>query len=324
MSNLRWKRFIRSWRGWIGVATLAPLAVSTSGVPRDSTSTRIGFAFGSGNFADVARGCDNSVISAHHRSFRDGGVSVSHEFRGPLVAGLQGQHVAIDTTFGDGKTFWNPNVALEWNGFGIGAGWVTPNGVSELPYVNLPPASGHVRIGNPRHLSISFRVMEGEPFFSSGGAFDVRASTQIGSRFRPWIGIGGAEPFDGAGLLVGAEARLAPGWDLGIGGRLGRSEGLDENSFRAGISYTWTHQRYDFVTAAAPADSILPSRYTLTLDGGKTIEAASVEPSGLDFVKVVTVSGRTEFISAARIQSIVDKDGNDLKKRVLVERQKLP
>ena len=239
------------------MATLAPLAVSTA---PDSSATRVGFAFGAGNFADVARGCDNSVISARHHLFRDGGVSVSHEFRGPLVVGLRGQHVAIDTTFGNGKTFWNPNVALEWNGFGIGAGWVTPNGEFEIPYVNLPPASGHVRFGNPRRLAITFRLMEGEPYFSSGGAFDVRASTQIGSRIRPWIGVGGAEPFDKAGFLLGAEARLAPGWDVGVGGRLGRSEGLDENAIRVGFSYTWTHRRYDSVTPAAPADSTPPSR----------------------------------------------------------------
>ena len=251
------KRFrFRSWRSWIGMATLAPLAVS-SGEPRDSSATRFGFGAGAGDFAVVSRGCDNSVVSKYRRSFHDAGASVSHGFRGPLVVGVRGQRVTVEPSE---RTLWNPNVSLEWSGFGIGGGWVTPNGEFEIADVNIPPASGHVRIGNPRHLSVSFRLMEGEPFFSSGGAFDVRVSTQIGSRFRPWIGIGGAEPFDGAGVLLGAEARLAPGWDLGIGGRLGSSEGLNENSIRAGLSYTWTHRRYDFPTAAASTDSSPPSR----------------------------------------------------------------
>jgi len=306
------------------MAALAPLAVSTSGVPRDSTATRFGFAFGAGDFADVARGCDNSVISKHHRSLRDGGVSVSHEFRGPLVVGLRGQHVAIDTTFGDGRTIWNPNVALEWSGFGIGAGWVTPNGEFELPYINLLPASAHVRFGNPRRLALSVRLMEGEPYFSSGGAVDARVNTQFGSRIRPWIGVGGDEPFDRAGVLLGVEARVAPGLDVGVGGRLGRSEGLDENAIRAGISYTWTHQRYDYYTPAAPPNTVLPSTLTLTLEGGKTVEAASIEPSGPDYVKVMTIYGQDEFIPTARIQSILDKDGNDLKKKVLIERKRVP
>jgi hypothetical protein len=303
------------------VATLAPLAVTT-GEPRDSSATRFAFGAGAGNFAVVTRGCDNSVISKYHSSFRDAGGSVSHEFRGPLVVGVRGQRVTGDY-LGE-RTFWNPNVSLEWRGFGIGGGWVTPSGNGEIFDVYIPPASGHLRFGNPRHLAISFRVMEGEPYFSSGGAFDVRATTQIGSRIRPWIGVGGDEPFDKAGLLVGAEARLAPGWNLSLGGRLGSSEGLDENAIRAGLSYTWTHRRYDFAPAPAPLDSILPSRFTLTLDGGRTLSIASAEPGGLDYVKVVTVDGREEFFSTARIRSIVDKDGNDVKKRVVIERRKIP
>lgn len=318
----RLKRFrFRSWRGWIGVATLAPLAVTT-GEPQDSSATRFGFMAGSGNFAVVTRGCDNSVISKYHSSFRDAGGSVSHEFHGPLVVGVRGQRVSGDY-LGE-RTFWNPNVSLEWKGFGIGGGWVTPSGNGEIFDVYIPPASGHLRFGNPRHFSLSFRVMEGEPYFSSGGAFDLRASTQIGSRIRPWIGVGGDEPFDKAGLLLGADARIAPGLNLSLGGRLGSSEGLDENAIRAGLSYTWTHRRYDFATAAAPPDSILPSRFTLTLDGGRTLTAASVEPQGLDTVRIVSVDGREEYISAARIQSIADKDGTDLTKRVLVERRKIP
>jgi hypothetical protein len=291
-------------------------------VPRDSSATRFGFGAGAGDFAVVARGCDNSVISKYQRSFHDAGASVSHEFRGPLVVGVRGQRVTGDSL--GGRTLWNPNVALEWSGFGIGGGWVTPSGEREIADVKgIPPASGHVRFGDPRHLALSFRLMEGEPFFSSGGAFDARLSTQIGSRIRPWIGIGAAEPFDKAGFLVGAEARVGPGWNLGIGGRLGQSEGLDENAIRARLSYTWTHRRYDFATAARP-DSILPSRFTLTLDGGRTLTAASVEPWGLDYVRVVSVDGRKEFISTAKIQSIADKDGHDLKRRVVIEGRKIP
>jgi len=303
------------------MATLAPLAVSTSGVPHDSTATRFAFGAGAGDFAVVARGCDNSVISKYQRSFRDAGGSVSHEFRGPLVVGVRGQRVTGDSL--GGGTLWNPNVSLEWTGFGIGGGWVTPSGEGRIADVNIPPASGHVRFGDPRHLALSFHLMEGEPFFSSGGAFDARMSTQIGSRVRPWIGIGAAEPFDKAGLLIGAEARVAPGWNLGIGGRFGQSEGLDENAIRAGLSYTWTHRRYDFATAAR-SDSFPPGRFTLTLDGGRTLTAASVEPWGLDNVRVVSADGRKEFISAANIQSIVDKDGRDMKRRVVIERRKIP
>ena len=305
------------------MATLAPLAVSTTGEPRDSSATRFGFGAGTGNFAVISRGCDNSVLSKYHRSFHDAGLSVSHEFRGPLVVGVRGQRVAVDTTLADGKTLWNPNVALEWRGFGIGAGWVTPSGDFEIRDMTVFPASGHVRFGNPRRMAISVRVMEGEPYFSSGGSVNLMVNSQIGSRIRPWIGVGGDEPFDHAALLLGAEARVAPGLDVGIGGRLGRSEGLDENAIRAGISYTWTHQRYDF-RSPAPADSVLPSRFTLTLDGGKTLEAASVEPSGTDYVKVVTIDGKADFIPSARIQAIVDKDGNDVKKTVLIDRKRVP
>ncbi len=311
------------------MVAIAPLAVGQAGEYSDSSTTRFGMAAGTGDFAVVTRGCDNAVISKYHRSFRDASAGVEHEFRGPLVVGVRAQRVSGEY-LQRGKAdqlLWNPHVALESRRVGVGVGWVTPSGELDR-YGNanfdVPPVSAHLRFGDPNRLAVAFRLMEGDPAFSSGGALDVRVSTRIGSRFHPWIGAGGAEPFDAIGFFVGTEASVAPGLQLNVGGRLGGSEGIDENAIRVGLSYSWTHRRYGFQQQSPPPDSFLPTRLTLTLDGGKTLTAISVQPWSMDFVKVVLTNGQETFISAAKVQSIVDTSGTNLKKKVLIERRKVP
>ncbi len=159
---------------------------------------------------------------------------------------------------GTNQVLWNPHVGLERKSIGLGVGLVTPSGNRRLDDIDITPASGHLRIGNPRGTNVSFHLMEDEPVYSGGGTFVTRFSMPVGSRLRPWVGVGAADPFDRAAFLAGSEVQISPGLSMNVGGRLGSSEGLSENSIRAGLSYAWTHARYGYRPMAhlpAPSDS---------------------------------------------------------------------
>jgi len=324
------RSLFRSWRAWIGMAAMAPLAIGQSGDYSDSSATRFGIAGGAGTYGVVTRGCQGEVLSKYKRDFHDVAATVEHEFRGPLVLGVRGQQVFAsggDSTGSEVDRFlWNPHAGLEWKNFGIGAGYVTPHaGRSRGGPVDfdIPPVSAHLRFGDPRRMDISFRLMEGEPYVSSGGALTARVRAHVSSVVDGWVGIGGVEPFDGGGVIAGADIRLAPRLRMNVGGRLGNSVGIDENAIHAGLSYTWTHRRYDFRSETPPADTG-SATLTLTLEGGDTLSAVSVEPWSMGYVRLHLANGRVSFVETAKIRKIVGPGEADLTDKVLKERRRVP
>lgn len=252
MKPLRVGRLFQSWRGLIGVAAVAPLAVGPSGDFSDSSATRFAIAAGSGSYAVITRGCEGEVLSGYKRDFHDAAATVQHEFRGPLVLGVRAQQISgPPNVAGTGleQVLWNPHVALEWRSFGIGGGWVTPNGANQeysgLDQLDILPVSAHLRFGDLRRTYLSIQAMEDEPCYSSGGTFVVGIGARASSAVHLWFGVGGVTPYDGVGLLARTDIQVTPGLQASIGGRLGSSEGVSENAIRAGLSYTWTHRRYE-------------------------------------------------------------------------------
>src|SRR4030095_7424665 len=69
----------RSVPFWSAALAAAPLAISHV----DSSVTELRVAWGSGSYADVSRGCDNSVISAYKINYDNVGADVSHKFTIP-------------------------------------------------------------------------------------------------------------------------------------------------------------------------------------------------------------------------------------------------
>ena len=319
----------RFWRAWIGMVAIAPLAVGQSGDYSDSSATRFGIAGGAGTYAVINRGCQGEILSKYKWDFHDAAAGVEHEFRGPLTLGVRGQYLSIRDRFGYGadQFLWNPHAGLEWRIFGMGAGFVTPSpkfaDSSEQNDFEIPPVSAHLRFGDPRQMDVSFRLMEGEPYFSSGGALTARFRAHVSSVVDGWVGIGGAEPFDAGGVIAGADIRLAPGLHMNVGGRLGSSEGIDENAIHAGLSYTWTHRRYEFRSETPPPDTG-SATLTLTLDGGETLSAVSVEPWSLGYVRVVLANGQVSFINSATIRRIVGPGEADLTDKALKKRRRIP
>jgi hypothetical protein len=165
--------------------------------------------------------------------------------------------------------------------------------------------------------------MEGAPYASSGGVFEAALGIGVSPAVRGWIGLGSPEPFDAGGVIAGADIRLAPGLQMNVGGRLGSSEGIDENAIHAGLSYTWTHRRYDLRSETPPPDT-RSATLTLTLDDGDTLSAVSVEPWSMGYVRVVLANGQTSFLNTAKIRAVAGPGGADLTDKVLKERRRVP
>ena len=210
----------------------APLAISHP----DSSMTEFRVGWGSGSYADVSRGCDNSVISASRINYDNVGAEVSHKFTAPVRLGVRGGALSSElagTPYRRDVRYVNPYASLEWPGFSIGGGFVKANG----PFPDedqgfAQTASGHIRFGTSTYFEMSF--FEAVPLITTG-----YAQVGLGHHFPRadlWIGTA-AVPHDHPGLVTRGEYRL--GDRLGVGGtlRLGSSQGVSENAFALSLSH---------------------------------------------------------------------------------------
>ena len=234
---------------WSAALAAAPLAISHP----DSSVTEFRVAGGSGSYAYVTRGCDNSVISKEKIGFDNIGAEASHKFRAPIRIGVRAGTVSPERS---GRFYYdysssdvryvNPYLSFDWPGVSIGGGWV--RGDHHFPEEDFSTtASGHIRIGKKAYFETSF--FEAVPLLTAG-----YAQTGLGFR-RPradiWLGMGGV-PQDKPGFVARGEYRI--GDRLGIGGtaRLGSSEGIGENAFAVSLSYRFTHRTGRVAPAGPP------------------------------------------------------------------------
>lgn len=68
----------------------------------------------------------------------------------------------------------------------------------------------------------------------------------------------------------------------------------------------------------------IDASYIIRLEGGLVIPAETIDPSGLDQLKVTQPDGTTRYLSANKIRSVTDRRGADCTKRVVEERQRAP
>ena len=249
---------------WTAALAAAPLAISHT----DSSVTELLVAGGSGSYAYVTRGCDNSVISKNRIDYDNLGAEVSHKFTGPIRLGVRAGLLhpdgsgPYDYVSATDVRYVNPYLSMDWPGFSIGGGWVRGN--HHFPEEDFSQtASGHIRIGKKTYFETSF--FEAVPLVTSGYA-------QMGFGHRLpradlWVGVG-AVPQDQVGFVARGQYRI--GNRLGLGGtlRLGGSEGISENAFALSLSYRFTHRTEKVFLqdpdawrptppAAAPVDSAI-------------------------------------------------------------------
>jgi hypothetical protein len=216
----------------------APLAISH----QDSSVTEFRFGAGSGSYASVTRGCDNSVVSKARVDFDNVGGEVSHKFTSPIRLGVRaGQinpdsHNAVIFSSAEDMSYVNPHVSFDWPGFSLGAGLVSANRNFPEEDFHLTPST-HLRVGKKSYFEVAY--MEAVPLATSG-----YLTTGIGYRTPRadfWAGTA-AVPQDHFGFLGKIDYRI--GDRVGVGGtlRLGNSQGISENAFAVSLSYRFTHR----------------------------------------------------------------------------------
>ncbi|HET9950498.1 MAG TPA: hypothetical protein VFS09_01760 [Candidatus Eisenbacteria bacterium] len=230
------------WLNLISMAAMAPLAVNVSPTLQDSSVTSLTIAMGSGDYAYVTRGCDNEVISANKRHFRESAIALNHDFKGAPELGVRATILNEMPEYEDGTVILNPYGALEGKHVGFGIGYVSvPDAYSYYDrHYEIVPASGHLRFGRREGTHFSMHLNEDLPLTSGGGAF------RMGVGFRParvadiWLG-SAVFPYDRPGFVARADIHATRFLDLHATGRLGGSEGVEENAFSLGATFKLTH-----------------------------------------------------------------------------------
>jgi hypothetical protein len=224
------------WLNLLSMAAMAPLALDVSPAPPDSSVTSLTFAAGTGDYAYVLRGCDNSVISAEKRHFRESGVELRHDFKGIPEVGMRATILNEMPQYEDGTVILNPYFALEGSKIGIGFGYVSVPG--DNSYLGrdyeIVPASGHLRVG-PRSNYWSMHLNEDLPITSGGGEFRTGVGFRAGTVADMWLGVGSI-PYDHVGAIARTDIHATRFLDLHVAGRLGSSQGVPENAVTVGVT----------------------------------------------------------------------------------------
>lgn len=231
---------MRKHLSYFGVlAAAAPLAVSAP--PHHATEVR--FAAGSGSYAVITRGCDNSVISKQSVAFDNVAAEVSHKFPAPVRLGARAGAFRVGGR--DPTRYVNPYISFDWPAFSLGGGWVgaddfLPDGsdddLADDPFdQQKSTGSGHVRIGSSKfYFSASY--FEGLPLLTPGYATAGFGSGR--ERVHVWVGAC-VLPYDTPGILANAEVSVGRRLGLTGTGRLGSAEGEFEGAFALGVRFRW-------------------------------------------------------------------------------------
>ena len=240
--------------GAVGMVFLLPIVGGMEGTKGDSSFTSVEVMGGAGSYAYFTRGCEGQVLTREDVPFREVGVSVDHRRSNHFQFGMKGGWYSEPARLHDGWSsrswsgyYANPNVALEWQGFGIGLGTL----LSEAPLYDLFMSveydeghgikvlpTGHLRIGSRRQY-FSLHLLEGQPLVSGSGlvAGGFGFSPRPGASY--WIGVSTPPPYDGFGLLGEGAIPVGRNTRLRLGLRYGSSEGMSEYAGSLGLDYRW-------------------------------------------------------------------------------------
>ena len=262
---------------WGALAAAAPLAITSP----DSSVTTAQLLGGTGSYAEIARGCNNEVLSREKLPYSNAGAELSHKFPGPVQIGARAGTYKLERDT-EATRYVNPYLSLEWRAFSLGGGVIgTPRG--------FPGGAGsaddhrhysaHIRIGS-RTGYFSTSYMEGVPILTGGYyQFGVGGG---GRREDIWGGLG-IGPYDKLGAVLKFDYRILGGLGVSGVGRLGSSEGVSENSFALGLSFRGVHHGAgEPVPAPPPEPAITPPPADTVRPGSPPADSIAPIPAATD------------------------------------------
>ena len=246
------------------LATFVLLAAFPLGIQfgdEDSSSTTIGVSGGGGHYAAILENCEGQTIAKEEREFGEAEVFAAYQKRYPgrrairlhLGAGAgkfsgasnpELNTSSIDSGEGD---FWyiRPGMRFDFSHLGFGLGLLhtsepLPTGMHDWFSDNesfpefLP--TGTLWVGSLRTVHFDVSFYHDGPLLSSG-AVTSGLGLNLGKRFDVWAGISDIGPYSAAGFLLRTDVGVTDRLDVGLQGRIGGSNGLDESSFNLGMAY---------------------------------------------------------------------------------------
>lgn len=223
----------------------------------DGGETRVTVLGAAGRYAIIDRGCEGQVLRRHPAHFSEAGASIDHRFANGLVLGARAgtvkDHRGYHSTTYDPTTYQNrdtvivlessqsyvnPFVAIEEKGVGLGAGWVASNReVAQVTDLG-GEVSFHVRLGRPDRVYFKVSHLDGVPRWTGGNVLEMGFGGRPHPRLDFYAGLSGGGLFDGPGLGIKADVRVAPHWLLATRARLGHSGGAGQNAIAIGLTYS--------------------------------------------------------------------------------------
>lgn len=220
--------------------------------PTDTTATsdseiNVRVLGGTGDYADIQRGCSGNVIRKEKVDFTEVGASVDvKQLNTPGRFGVRIHYFRLGDSrvlFGDraGTPGWE---GLALNPFAVFEGKYVAVGGGYFHLFDGLPGSGddtdlpsfYLRLG-PETFYLDFSFLSTVPLLTGG-----YGRIGVGSRAKPgfdwWAGIG-AGPYDGVGFHANADVRLRPRLYLSAAGRFGISENVHEAGLALGFQYTF-------------------------------------------------------------------------------------
>ena len=234
--------------------------------------TRVTLIGAAGRYAIIDRGCDNSVLARHPGRFEEMTGSIEHRLANGLVVGARAgsvrDHVAYQSSTWDNTTYTerdtvivvdsrqsyvNPFVAIEAKGVGLGAGWVGTDPNLATVTRRADDVSFHLRLGRLDRTYFKVAHLEGVPRWTGGDMLEMGFGGRPHPRLDLYAGLSGGDPFDGAGLGMKADVRVAPHWLITTRGRFGHSGGVGQNAIAIGL--TWSSRATPMPPAGRPRDA---------------------------------------------------------------------
>jgi hypothetical protein len=246
---------------WLGYcASLLLFGSLTVGFsPNDSKETNLRVMGDAGQYADIRRGCDGSVIEKHEVPIRELSASLSHKASNSVHVGVDGsfiysnkkeyrfdpeQNRSLGRYAPHQLTALHPYIGVEGKHIGVGAGYLWAS--DYLPSADRmdmdlrSSPTGFLRIGNPQSVYVDASYFHAVPLSPGYIRFG------IGSNHHPrtdwWFGLG-IGPYDGLGVALRTETQIRPELDLNVLVRVGSSEGLAEGVVGLGATYRLSGRR---------------------------------------------------------------------------------
>jgi hypothetical protein len=219
-------------------------------VDEDSSETNLEFMASSGQYAFVARGCDNEVLHKEALPLQELSAVMDYKTKSPVrvgaIASYLNTKIEDDGYTGSDYKFdpvgglaLNPFMNLEFDYFAIGGGAIWAD--NSMPYAGNVSSmwfpSGYIRFGNPQNVYFDMSLFHNAPLIS-GNNFNMGIGSRQNPDFEWWLGAGFL-PYEHLGVTGKAYIPIHGPTTVSLFARFGATEGVTDAAIGIGLRYRY-------------------------------------------------------------------------------------